>query len=40
VKYVSANKQLGLEVIGKQLQRKYKISAPLKKEISNIINAE
>lgn len=40
VKYVSANKQLGLEVIGKQLQRKYKISTPLKKEIANIINAE
>lgn len=37
LKYVSANKQLGLETIGKQLQRKYKISAPLKKEIASLV---
>lgn len=39
VKYVTANKSLGVEAIGKQLTRKYKISAPLKKEIANIITA-
>lgn len=34
VKYVSANKAQGIEVIGKQLTRKYKISPALKKEIA------
>lgn len=38
VKYVIANKQLGITKIGNQLNRKYKISADLKKEISNLIN--
>ena len=39
VKYVEANKQLGIETIGKQLNRKYKISPALKKEIVNLINS-
>ena len=39
VKYVTANKELGLEKIGGQLVRKYKISPSLKKEISNLINS-
>ena len=34
VKYVTANKAQGIEVIGKQLTRKYKISPALKKEIA------
>lgn len=38
IKYVSANKQLGVTKIGNQLTRKYKIGAELKKEISNLIN--
>lgn len=38
VKYVTANKSLGITKIGNQLNRKYKISADLKKEISNLIN--
>jgi Protein of unknown function (DUF1071) len=33
-KYVTANKAQGIEVIGKQLTRKYKISPALKKEIA------
>jgi len=40
VKYVTANKALGLEAIGKQLLRKYKMSAAIKKEIANLISAE
>jgi hypothetical protein len=40
VKYVTANKELGLERIGGQLVRKYKISPSLKKEISNLINQQ
>ncbi len=40
VKYVTANKALGLEAIGKQLNRKYKMSAPIKKEIANLISLE
>jgi hypothetical protein len=40
VKYVTANKELGLEKIGAQLVRKYKISPSLKKEISNLINQQ
>lgn len=39
-KYVEANKALGIDKIGKQLTRKYKISAALKKEIANIVNQE
>ena len=43
VSYVTTNKELGMEKIGKQLTRKYKISPALKKEIANLItqaNAE
>jgi hypothetical protein len=40
VKYVTANKSLGLEKIGAQLTRKYNISPDLKKEIANLINAK
>lgn len=36
-KYVVANKELGIEKIGAQLTRKYKISPLLKKEISNLL---
>jgi hypothetical protein len=38
VKYVTANKSLGIEKIGSQITRKYKISPALKKEIANLIN--
>ncbi len=38
--YIAANKQLGVEAIGKQLVRKYKINAATKKEIANLITAE
>lgn len=38
VKYIETNKQLGVEKIGKQLVRKYKISAELKREIAELIN--
>lgn len=38
IKYVTANKELGMEKIGAQLTRKYKISPALKKEIATIIN--
>jgi len=38
IKYVSANKSLGMEKIGQQLNRKYKISPALKKEIATIVN--
>jgi hypothetical protein len=38
VKYINANKGIGLEKIGKQLTRKYKISPSLKKEIANLVN--
>lgn len=37
VKYVTANKALGMEKIGKQLTRKYTISPALKKEIAKLI---
>lgn len=37
VKYVTANKSLGLEKIGAQLNRKYTMSPALKKEISKLI---
>jgi len=40
VKYVTTNKALGLEKIGAQLVRKYKVSPALKKEIANLINAK
>jgi hypothetical protein len=40
IKYVTANKGLGMGKIGQQLNRKYKISPALKKEIANIINSE
>jgi hypothetical protein len=39
VKYVTDNKALGLESIGNQLTRKYKISPVLQKEIAAIINS-
>jgi hypothetical protein len=38
VAYVTATKELGMEKIGKQLTRKYKISPALKKEIATIVN--
>lgn len=37
VAYVLANKELGIEKIGAQLTRKYKISPALKKEIAKLI---
>lgn len=37
VKYIETNKQLGVEKIGKQLVRKYKISPELKREIADMI---
>jgi hypothetical protein len=40
VKYIQANKSLGLEKIGLQLNRKYTISPALKKELANIIKTE
>lgn len=39
VKYVTANKSLGIEAIGKQLNRKYKMTPAIKKEITNLISA-
>lgn len=39
VKYVTANKAMGIEKLGAQLVRKYKVSPALKKEIANLINA-
>jgi len=36
VKYVTDNKAQGIEAIGKQLVRKYKISPALKKEIAEL----
>jgi len=38
IKYVTANKELGMEKIGQQLNRKYKISPALKKEIANVLS--
>lgn len=40
VSYVTTNKALGLETIGKQLDRRYKISPAIKKEIANLVSAE
>ena len=37
--YVTANKQLGVNKITQQLGRKYKLSAAVKKEITNLISA-
>ena len=37
--YVTANKQLGVNKITQQLGRKYKLSADVKKEITNLINS-
>jgi hypothetical protein len=37
--YVTANKQLGVNKIAQQLGRKYKLSAAVKKEITNLINS-
>lgn len=37
--YVQANAALGVEHIGKQLTRKYKMSPAIKKEIANIIKS-
>jgi hypothetical protein len=39
IKYVTANKSLGIEKIGAQITRKYKVSPTLKKEIANLITA-
>lgn len=39
VKYVESNKGLGVEKIGQQLTRKYKITPSLKKEIVELINS-
>jgi hypothetical protein len=38
VAYIETNRSLGIEKIGKQLNRKYKISAKLKREIATLIN--
>jgi hypothetical protein len=40
VNYVTANKALGLEKIGGQLNRKYSMTPAIKKEIANLINAQ
>ena len=37
VKYVTDNKALGIEKIGKQLNRKYKMTPAIKKEIAKLI---
>jgi len=39
ISYVTANKAQGLEKIGQQLNRKYKMSPAIKKEIANLINS-
>lgn len=39
VSYVIANKAQGLEKIGQQLNRKYKMSPSIKKEIANLIES-
>lgn len=39
VQYVESNKTIGIEVIGKQLSRKYKMSPAVKKEIANLVNS-
>lgn len=40
VAYVTANKLLGIEAIGKQLNRKYKMTPTIKKEIANLVSEE
>jgi hypothetical protein len=40
VAYIEANKSLGIEKIGKQLNRRYKMTPAVKKEIANLISAE
>jgi hypothetical protein len=40
VSYVTANKSLGIDAIGKQLNRKYKMTPAIKKEIANLVSAE
>lgn len=40
VAYIEANKSLGMEKIGKQLNRRYKMTPAIKKEIANLISAE
>lgn len=40
VSYVTTNKALGIETIGKQLNRRYKISPAIKKDIANLVTAE
>lgn len=40
VSYINTNKSLGMEKLGKQLNRRYKMSAIIKKEIANIVSAE
>ena len=40
VAYVTANKSLGIDAIGKQLNRKYKMTPAIKKEIANLVSAE
>jgi hypothetical protein len=37
--YIEANKSIGIEAIGKQLSRKYKMSPAVKKEIANLVNS-
>ena len=38
MKYIAANKKLGLEKIITNLQTKYKITAPVKKQIKALID--
>jgi hypothetical protein len=38
VKYITANKSLGVTKIGQQLTRKYKITPAVKKEITALCN--
>ena len=40
VAYVTANKEIGLEKIGQQLSRKYKMSPAIKKDIVALINEQ
>lgn len=40
VAYVTANKEIGLEKIGQQLSRKYKMSPAVKKDIVALINGQ
>jgi len=40
VSYVEANKSQGIDKIGQQLNRKYKMSPAIKKEIANLLTAQ